>query len=533
MPDGTGYIVEKNQCIRKLSNGQISTWAGQCGFGGNVNGIGTNAKFGYVYEIAVNASGYVFFPDQSYNVVRLISPDRQVSTFAGSGISGILDGPVLSAKFNYIRHITLNETNGDIYISEWNQACIRRISQGNVSTFAGTCGTSGYLDGPNTIAQFSTPTQMAIDYASGNLIVADNANQKLRKVSNVMVSTLSTSIAVTIQALAINPRGEIYTGSQQTIYKVNQYTGESSLIAGSRFSTGSLGGDPSQSLISGVRVLSLDLNDNIYYSDYSCIRKIDYCPVNSYRNPVTKACIFNTCYAGYQLNRTSNTCDTCSSGTFKPYNDDVACSSCTYGCFVTFNRTACVCCASDEYFSSTANSCVICPSKGICNATMLIGCQSGYGFNTKPNLCIDCPVGFETMCNGTACVSCQANQFRSSLSMPACAACPSNAVCSSSVNFTCNAAFTLSGSSLSCEPCQEGYSKVSAGNSVCTQCLIGTESAADMQSCTVCTSGKYRPSTIFNKCIPCPPNGICTTSDLTKCSNGYKKNSAGDGCELL
>ena len=51
---------------------------------------------------------------------------------------------------------------------------------GNVTTIAGT-GVAGFLDGPGASAQFNFPRGVAVDGA-GNVFVADRANNRIRRV---------------------------------------------------------------------------------------------------------------------------------------------------------------------------------------------------------------------------------------------------------------------------------------------------------------------------------------------------------------
>ena len=139
--------------------------------------------------------------------------------------------------------------------------------------------------------------------------------------------------------------------------------------------------------------------------------------------------------------------------------------------------------------------------------------------------------GQESNSDRTACISCiSGSTFRSTSSQSNCQICPANSACVST-GFTCNSGYEPSGDGAGCVLCGEGFFKSAAGNSPCSQCSTGQESAANRESCIACGTGKYRPLSSFNKCIPCPANGICNALSLTKCANGWKIISDGDGCE--
>ncbi|MGC4056616.1 MAG: hypothetical protein QM743_00625 [Chitinophagaceae bacterium] len=83
----------------------------------------------------------------------VLTAGAQVSTFSGTGIAGYLDGTATSAQFNYPNGIGMDKA-GNFYVADWNNHMIRKISPaGVVSTFAGT-GVRGYVDGPAATAQF-------------------------------------------------------------------------------------------------------------------------------------------------------------------------------------------------------------------------------------------------------------------------------------------------------------------------------------------------------------------------------------------
>ena len=250
------------------------------------------------------------------------------------------------------------------------------------------------------------------------------------------------------------------------------------------------------------------------------------CPSNS-------ACTATgfTCNAGYEPTLDGLGCSQCQEGYSKATSGNTACAQCVIGTESAANKQSCVSCGTGKYRPNTlTNKCVPCPQGGSCNASVLI-CNAGYKLNTNGDGCDQCSVGQQSNAGFTACVSCTSGtNYRSLLSQPTCQTCPSNAACTVT-GFTCNAGYEPTLDGLGCSQCQEGYSKSASGNTVCTQCSTGQESAADRLSCVACPTGFYRPTTSVNKCIPCPQNGLCSSTALTKCQNGFKKNVAGTGCE--
>jgi hypothetical protein len=91
-----------------------------------------------------------------------------LTTLAGHAIiSGYQDGPTASALFNGTKYSLYRENVGDVLVSDFLNGCIRRIYQGQVSTFATLSTPSGGFP-PH-------PTGLGQD-AAGNVYICDNAN---------------------------------------------------------------------------------------------------------------------------------------------------------------------------------------------------------------------------------------------------------------------------------------------------------------------------------------------------------------------
>jgi len=199
-PGGNLYIADAyNHCIRKIgADGMVSTFAGT-GTAGYLDGPAADAKFNQPINICLDDNGNMYVSDFLNQRIRKISTDMMVTTIAGTGVAGLQNGPAGQAQFNYPRGICRDDT-GNIYIGDsWNHR-IRRISiDGMVTTWAGG-GTAigvqsvgGYADGSDTSARFYTPCEVSIDQGN-NIFVADAYNHRIRKIDpSRMVTTVAGS----------------------------------------------------------------------------------------------------------------------------------------------------------------------------------------------------------------------------------------------------------------------------------------------------------------------------------------------------
>ena len=180
--DGSGNIFvadQSNHCIRKITpTGEVSTIAGIGGSPGYADGPGVTAKFANPNSLAVDATGTIYVSDLSNYRIRKISTTGMVTTIAGNGLQGHADGAALSAMFDAPNGIEV-DANGNIFVSEWNDHRIRKITSGVVTTIAGN-GTIGNLDGPGSSATFRLLYHLIVD-ANDNIYVADGTNHRIRK----------------------------------------------------------------------------------------------------------------------------------------------------------------------------------------------------------------------------------------------------------------------------------------------------------------------------------------------------------------
>lgn len=179
---GVVYVADPNNArIRAISQtGEVTTFAGD-GNWGHTDGPGATAQFSGPTGIAIDAAGTLFVMDRDTQQIRKILSDGTVSTLAGDGNFGYVDGSGATAEFDYATSIAI-DTNGLIYVTDSNNQRIRTVTQdGTVSTLAGT-GDPGNVDGPAGSAQFNGPNGIAVS-SSGVLYVIDVQNLRIRKIA--------------------------------------------------------------------------------------------------------------------------------------------------------------------------------------------------------------------------------------------------------------------------------------------------------------------------------------------------------------
>jgi len=214
--------------IYDTNNDYVEIVAGS-GTAGFLNGQGTQAMFNNPSGVVADTSSNLFVMDNNDALIRKITPDGTVSTFAGGG-TGSLPGygtsvalytcpnPGFSTLFGrmaidyentiwvavscnqagsspgllrigsdgYVEFLAYASINGlcvdsgnNLYYSTGNQI-YRLAAIGTLTLFAGN-GTAGATDGNGIYAFFNGPGALAADEA-GNIYVWDSGNHKIRRI---------------------------------------------------------------------------------------------------------------------------------------------------------------------------------------------------------------------------------------------------------------------------------------------------------------------------------------------------------------
>ena len=169
----------------------INTFAGG---GLPVNIPGTSAGLGSPNSVAVDGAGNLFFPAQENVVLRLDATTGILTLVAGNGTPGFSgdNGPATSAQLYGPQGVAVDSA-GNLYIADTGNNRIRKVTNGVITTVAGN-GQPGFSgdNGPATSAQLSGPTGLAVDSA-GNLYIGDTGNSRIREVSNGVITTVAGS----------------------------------------------------------------------------------------------------------------------------------------------------------------------------------------------------------------------------------------------------------------------------------------------------------------------------------------------------
>jgi sugar lactone lactonase YvrE len=166
----------------------LAVFAGGFGGTGNADGPVAYASFTTPRSAVADAQGNVYVADGGARMLRKITTDGRVVTVAGSGAYGYQDGQGAEAQFKGLSGLAM-DASGNVLVADEQDHRIRKVTpEGVVTTLAGT-GALGLANGPANQAKFANPTALVLD-AQGNVLVADAGNHQIRMIGiNGYVST--------------------------------------------------------------------------------------------------------------------------------------------------------------------------------------------------------------------------------------------------------------------------------------------------------------------------------------------------------
>jgi sugar lactone lactonase YvrE len=217
--NGIVYVADTgNNSIRAIAlDGTVRTLAGS-GRPEFADGLGTAASFSHPAGIAVDLAGNVYVADTGNNRIRRITPAGAVSTVAGGVTYGFLDGPAPQTLFTQPESVAV-AASGTVFVADTQNNVLRKIENGVVTTIAGT-GAPGDVDGAATTAQLKEPSALTLDEA-GNLFFTDRLNNAVRELvagSSPLVRTIIGSNPGYVDgdlgaAMFKDPSGIVFAGA--------------------------------------------------------------------------------------------------------------------------------------------------------------------------------------------------------------------------------------------------------------------------------------------------------------------------------
>ncbi|HZY39028.1 MAG TPA: putative Ig domain-containing protein, partial [Mucilaginibacter sp.] len=259
---GALYVTEGNgNRVRKVTTaGVVTTFAGS-GTGGKTNGTGTAAQFFAPRGIASDASGNLYVADYGNNEIRKITTAAVVSLFAGSstGAAGSANGTGSAATFSSPLSVTV-DASGNLYVGDGANLIRLITSAAVVTTIAGN-GSTGYVDGAGTLAEFNRMEGIEYNPANGNVFIGDYFNNVIREMSDYgyfITPSLPAGLSFNGTTGQINgtPTGT-FSATTFTVTAYNQYGSSSTTI------TLSTGQAPNISYSPSTNVLPLNVSFSI------------------------------------------------------------------------------------------------------------------------------------------------------------------------------------------------------------------------------------------------------------------------------
>lgn len=194
---GNLYVSDTlDQRVRIVSGGVITAFAGNGGFchdSTTTCGDGHPATLANLHrpqQVAVDATGNVYIADTADHKIRVVNTSGVINLFAGLGVQGFGgdNGPATGALLDLPVGVSV-DGSGNVLIADAGNQRVRIVSStGVIQTLAGggsggdgAAATNALLAGPYTITGDST----------GNLYIADTGSNRIRKVSGGIITTVA------------------------------------------------------------------------------------------------------------------------------------------------------------------------------------------------------------------------------------------------------------------------------------------------------------------------------------------------------
>lgn len=278
-----------------VTAGQLTVLAGTVGGVGSRDGTGSAALFNLPYGAAIDASGNTFVTDKNNHTVRKITPDGVVTTIAGqAGRQGLVDGAGTSAAlFNNPRGLTIDGA-GNIYVADEANNAIRKISaDGSVTTL----GSGSAFSHPSGVALIGTDLYVAdafnnrickVDLAASNTVTTVSGGAAGYLDSTVLLSTYNQPFG--ISADATNHVLYVADNTNNVVRKIDLINDTVTTVAGKAGPAffGFVDGSLAVARLKSVYGVAY-VNNTLYLADHDnhAIRKVDLSLLNTDANYIT------------------------------------------------------------------------------------------------------------------------------------------------------------------------------------------------------------------------------------------------------
>ncbi|HLK60695.1 MAG TPA: hypothetical protein VKU00_29295 [Chthonomonadaceae bacterium] len=183
---------DANNTIRLLQGGMVTTFAGKAVADSFADGTGAAARFADPEQVTVDDSGNIYVSDRVNNRIRRISPFGEVSTIAGTGVSGENNGPGDTATLNDPVGVAVSPDGNRVYVAEPYGIRLLTYTTGarnsahsyTASTLTGST-VPGFTDGAGDLARFGFLHQMTLvidPKGTDRLYATDTGNGAIRRI---------------------------------------------------------------------------------------------------------------------------------------------------------------------------------------------------------------------------------------------------------------------------------------------------------------------------------------------------------------
>lgn len=171
------------------ANYTVTTLAGN-GTAGFADGNGAGARFNEPSGIALVGGNTLLVTDTRNHRIRGVNFSGQVTTIAGTGTAGVVDGLGNVARFDAPHGIVCLD-GGACFVTDRAGRRLRQMTRVTDGAHGGTAsswlvaslagGAAGDVDGTGDLARFQTPRHLAVSHA-GTLYLADEGARKVKEI---------------------------------------------------------------------------------------------------------------------------------------------------------------------------------------------------------------------------------------------------------------------------------------------------------------------------------------------------------------